>query len=237
MILFLILQFTISDVLDAYHSRDYDEAYRMAVAVPDTIGFHQDELTELRAMTAMSSGKYLKADSLFQIAIQSEYDSIRRKALTNYAELKHRTFDFDARIRLLKKAYEIEPTNQLKRIIARHYFQVSADYRKAEKWIDKHPDKEEAGYMLLLAEFSESQRRYDESLEYYRQAQKLSSEAGMFNYELFASEGIYRSKKLVEIKKSENFKFWLEKLILFIVVYGIVKYNLYKHDRANNVSS
>lgn len=237
MILLILIQITVSDVLSAYNAGEFGTAYQLSVQVPDTVGFYQDEIIELRAMTAMGAEKFEVADSLFRIAIHSEYDSIRRKALTNYAELKHRTFNFDRRIELLKKAYAIEPTDQLKRIIARHHFQINADYESAEKWISKHPDIDHPGYKLLLAEYTESQRQFEKSLELYMQAKKLSNEAGLFNYELFASKGSYRVERLIELNKHDNFKFWLEKVILCLVVYGIVKYNLYRHDRANNVAS
>jgi tetratricopeptide (TPR) repeat protein len=232
MILIFLQLLTIDSSIEAYLSGKTDKAYSIVYSIDDTTGFYQDELIEYRAFFSMHTGRFVQADSLFDIVIQSEYDSIRRKAYTNYAESKHLQFQFSKRLEYLKKAYEIEPTNQLIRIIARHYFQIEANYIEAQKWIDMHPITDEAGYYILRGEFSESKRRFKQAMEHYEKAQNLAQEAGIFNYELFASKGKYRAERLVRANRTERVKYWLEKVILIVIVYFFIKYKT--RERTND---
>jgi tetratricopeptide (TPR) repeat protein len=236
MIILLLIQLTITDAINAHHAGDRNEAYRIAFSIStDTTDFYRDEIIELRAMTAMHTRKFEKADSLFQIAMSSEFDSIRRKAYTNYAELQHMQMNFPARLMYLQKSYNIEPSQQLTRIIARHHFNIRADFETAETWIARHgaPEalKDSAGYELMVAEYNEALRRYSAASEHYRNAKAISKEAGLFDYQLFAGIGGYRTQKLAENDFKEKVKSLLEKLIFVIAIYFYVRYKT--HERTD----
>lgn len=231
----LLQVISIEGALDAYYSGNYEQAYSIVFSIEDTTGFYQDEITEYRAFYSMHTGRYKKADSLYQLVLNSEYDSIRYKAYLNYAELQHLTFNFDKRLRYLQKAFQLKPTPQLIRIIARHYFQIEADYEKAQQWIDRHPtpqtDKDQAGFDLLRAEFAESKRQYTQAIAYYQQAKISAQKAGLFNYELFSAQGLYRASQLKYVETEERVKYWLEKIILALVIYFYVKYKTNERTR------
>lgn len=223
MILILFLQLTIDSAIEAYHNTDYEQAYNIAFSIPvDSTSFHRDEVLELRAYTSMKVREFEQADSLFQIVLKSEFESIRFKALMNYAELQHLQFHFGRRIHYLKKAYEIKHTNQLTRIIARHYFQIEADYEQAESWLSKHTtpetDKDSSGYFSTLAQLAESKRQYQQAIDYYSMAKKTAQQANLFSYELFASEGLYRSEKLSKEQTEEKVINSISLIILSLLI-------------------
>lgn len=235
MILLLIIQvISIQGALDVYNGGDKEQAFQISMSITDTTGFEQDELTELRAFLAMEAQRYELSDSLFNIVIQSPYDSIRRKAYTNYAELHHKRFNFNKRLHCLQKAFDLKPTPQLIRIIARHYFQIEADYDKAQTWIERHhtpqTDKDQAGFDLLQAEFAESKRQYSEAIRYYQQAKTSSHKAGLFNYELFSAKGLYRVERLKANDLHENMKY----LFIYAILYlGYRTFKYYRNERTN----
>lgn len=226
MILLLVLQITAA--IDAYHQTDYQQAYHIAreVQIDDLDGFGRCEVLELQAYTATAVREFVEADSLFQIVFQCEYDSILRKAYTNYADLQYRQFNFDQRLEYLQKAYDIEPTAQLIRIIARHHIEIRADYETAEIWMGRHESqtgKDRAGFDLLMAEFNESRRQYDRAIEYYSRAMQEARQANLFDYELFAAEGLYRSQRLHDAGQQDN----VVKMIVWFII-GTGMYYIFK---------
>ncbi len=208
------------------HQANYERAYKIAFEIPidSTDSFQRDEVLELRAFMSMKLRKFDQADSLFQKVFQTPHKNIRAKAYTNYAELQHLQFNFDKRLEYLQRSYHLRPTNQLIRIIARHYFQVEADFEIAQIWIDKHPvvidPKEQAGFNLLMAEFNESKRKYKLAIRYYRMAKINAQEANLFNYELFAAIGKYRTINLSNEKKERNMINTISWLILGILSFA-----------------
>lgn len=226
--LILIQVFTIDTAVEAYTSGDPESAYSIVFSMDDTTGFYGDELTEYRAFFSMHTGRLEQADSLYQRVLDSKYDSIRHKAYTNYAELQHRLFNFDKRLRYLQKAYDIKPTPQLIRIIARHHFQIRADYEIAREWIGRHyieTPKDKAGFHLLQAEYAESIRQYEQAIDYYNKAKISAKEANLFNYELFSAEGVYRSQRLYDLQREEKMINWIVYFILSLGLYYYIKRN------------
>lgn len=238
MILLLLQLFSaqIDSAVEAYYNADDSKAYQIAYSIPlDSIQdeFEYYEVLELRGLLSKRLRKFDEAKEIYAEVIQCEYPTILYKAYINYADVHYLTFDFHKRLEYLRKAYEVDPTGKVIRNIARHHIQVTADYEKAQEWIDKHPESDEAGYYLLLAEFTEAKRRYDESIDYYNRARIEAEEAGMFNYELFAREGIYRASHLIQQYRYERFEYWLEKIILGVLVYFYVRYKTktLSHDK------
>jgi len=233
LILLLLLQLTINDAIEAYNQGQYERAQNIAfqIELDTTDSFQYYEVLELRAYTSTSVREFDKADSLFQLVFEASYKSILAKAYVDYAELQHLQFNFDRRLTYLKKAYELEQRAQTVRIIARHYFQVEADFEKAQEWIDKHPvvmdPKEQAGFNLLLAEFNESKRKYELAIRYYSMAKINAQQANLFSYELFASKGLYRSNRILEAQKQENMINLISWLILSLIGYYIYKHKNY----------
>jgi tetratricopeptide (TPR) repeat protein len=243
--LFIILQIALVDSsISSYENANYQQAYRIAhsISTDSLSDFERYEVLELRAYTATSTGRYEQADSLFQIVFETEHESILSKAYANYAELMHVTFRFEKRLTYMLKAYEINPKTQYGRIIARHYFQIEADYKKAQEWIDKLPTtydrgKDQAGYYSLRAEFAESKRQYEQAIDYYRTAKIEAKQTNLFSYELFASEGVYRTKRLFSKEKDENMQNIIVWVILSIVGYYYIKKLKSKYVRIDKSKS
>lgn len=228
MIYLIILQIfsaQIDSAITLHHQTDYERAYHLAFSLPveQTQGLEYYEIQELKAYLSTKLRKYNQADSLFQIAFQTTNTDLLSKAYGNYAELQHMKFNFDKRILYLQMAYDLDPTNQLIRIIAKHHFQIEADYELAESWLDRHTipkdAKDSSGYFSTLAQLAEAKRQYDQAIQCYTKAKISAQEANLFSYELFASEGLHRSENLQEIKEMEKMKSWLYYVIFIIVFY------------------
>lgn len=241
--IFILLQIfsaQIDSSLERYHAGDIDSAYEIVFSLPidSTDGFEYYEILELRGLLSKRKMMFEQAQKIYREVIQCEYDSILHKAYINYADVHYYMMNFDRRIYYLQKAYDLEPTDKVLRNIARHHFQVNGDFDTAQEWIERHPESDDMGYNLLLAEFLESKRRFKESSEYYRKARIQASKAGVFNYEHFASVGEYRTQKLFNANlRDGRFQYWFEKLIILLVVYIMVKHIPRKNERDHKYSS
>ena len=235
----LFFLITVENAIQAYNAGEFELAHSIAlsIAVDSTDSFEMDEIRELRAYTATKVRKYEYADSLFQVVIHSEYDEIRYKAYVNYADLHYHQFRFEKRIEYLQKAYNIKPTQRVIRIIARHHFQIRADYQTAQLWIDRHPEPtaltDKAGFDLLCAEFAESQRRYDQAIEYYQKAKISAYEANLFHFEMFAAQGEYRSERLLSEEKEKKMINSITWIILGVIGYFYLKKIKLRYVRAD----
>jgi tetratricopeptide (TPR) repeat protein len=237
MIFILIQLFSaqIDSALQEYNASNIESSYDIVFSIPidSTEGFEYYEILELRGLVSKRMMKLNQAQDIYREVIQCEYESILHKAYINYADVHYYMMNFERRIYYLQKAYNLEPTNKVIRNIARHHFQIRGDYESAKIWIDRHPVNNEMGYNLLLAEFNESKRRYKDSYDYYRKAKVQAKSAGLFNYEHFASVGQYRTERLISTEKEESFQYWLEKLIILLIVYIMVKKIPRNNERIN----
>lgn len=231
MIILLLLQLTIDSAIEAYNKTDYERAYNIAfqIELDSTNSFHYYEVLELRAYTSTSVRKFKQADSLFNLVFETDHKSILAKAYVDYAELQHLQFNFDKRISSLERAYELEPRNQTIRIITEHYFLIEADYELAEKCLNRHTSpetaKDSSGYYATLAQLAESKRQYKQAIEYYSKSKISAQKANLFSYELFAAEGLHRSKRLLDTEEEEKMINYIVWLILSVGIYYYIKKN------------
>lgn len=238
MILILLQLFPgqIDAAVQAYNNGQDQKAYNIAFSIPlDSVGddFEYYEVLELRGLMSKRLRKFEQAKQIYNEVIQCEFDSILYKAYINFADVHYYTFDFNKRIGYLQKAYHLKPTPKVIRNIARHHFQIRADYETAQVWIDRHPTdvgiEDRAGFALLQAEFNESKRQYSQAIDYYSEAKIRAKEANLFNYELFAAEGVHRVQSLLDRERQYIFDYIGISLILLLIMIIVYKYADIEH--------
>lgn len=242
MILFLVLQVfsQIDSSIAASRNGQNETAYRIAHSVPlDSLkGFDYYEVLELRGLMSLRTQRFKKAKKIYNEVIQCNYDTILYKAYINLADVYYYTFDFEKRIEYLQKAHQkavvLEKTydkdyrSKVIRNIARHHFQIRADYETAQIWIDRHPTdveiEDQAGFAILQAEFFESKRQYSQAIDYYTKAKISAQKANLFSYELFAAEGVYRAQSILDQEKDQKFDYIQLIALLIATMYMLYWY-------------
>jgi hypothetical protein len=222
-----LFQVQIDSARSYYDQARYTEAYNQAfsIDIESLREFKYCEVLEMRGYYSLRTYRLDQSTDIYnRLFNRCDHKNILYNAYLNYADLNYYKQNFKRRKVYLEYACRLDATPKVIRIIARHYFQVEADFETAQIWIDKHPvvidPKEQAGFNLLMAEFNESKRKYELAIRYYNMAKINAQEANLFNYELFAAIGKYRTINLSNEKKERNMINTISWLILGILSFA-----------------